>query len=63
MHGYALRDCAEVFTGIFNISLSQVVVPNCFKATTVIPVPKKLAPACLNEDPPVVLTPIIIKSS
>ncbi len=39
--GRVLRDCAveltDVFTDIFNISLSQAVVPTCFKATTIIP--------------------------
>ncbi len=39
--GRVLRDCAveltDVFTDIFNISLSQAVVPTCFKALTPIP--------------------------
>lgn len=30
---------ADVFTDIFNIFLSQAVVPICFKKTTIIPVP------------------------
>ncbi len=40
--GRVLRDCAEqltdVLTDIFNISLSQVVVPTCLKSTTITPV-------------------------
>ncbi len=60
-----LRDCAveltDVFTDIFNISLSQAVVPTCFKATTIIPVPKKSSPSCFNDYRPVALTPILMK--
>ncbi len=51
--GRVLRDCAveltDVFTDIFNISLNQAVVPTCFKATTIIPVPKKSSPSCFND--------------
>ncbi|KAK2883355.1 hypothetical protein Q8A73_022288 [Channa argus] len=60
-----LRDCAaeltNVFTGIFNISLRQAVVPTCFKATIIIPVQKKPSPSCFNDYRPVALTPIIMK--
>ncbi len=63
--GCVLRDCAveltDVFTDIFNISLSQAVVPTCFKATTIIPVPKKSSPSCFNDYRPVALTPILMK--
>lgn len=63
--GCVLRDCAaeltDVFTDIFNISLVQAVVPTCFKATTIIPVPKKPFPSCFNDYRPVALTPIIMK--
>ncbi|KAK3513335.1 hypothetical protein QTP70_012365 [Hemibagrus guttatus] len=41
--GRVLRECAEqladVFTDIFNISLSSAIVPTCLKTTTIIPVP------------------------
>ncbi|KAK3521675.1 hypothetical protein QTP70_015591 [Hemibagrus guttatus] len=51
--GRLLRKCAEqladVFTDIFNISLSSVVVPMCLKTTTIIPVPKKSPVSCLND--------------
>ena len=51
--GRALKDCAEelkdVFTDIFNTSLKQAIVPSCFKAATIIPVPKKTAPSCFND--------------
>ncbi len=45
----------------FNISLSQAVLPTCFKATTIIPVPKKSSPSCFNDYRPVALTPILMK--
>ncbi len=63
--GCKLRDCAvevtDVFTDIFNISLSQAVVPTCFKATTIIPVSKNSSPSCFNDYHPVALTPILMK--
>ncbi|KAL0153828.1 hypothetical protein M9458_050858 [Cirrhinus mrigala] len=63
--GRVLRDCAveltDVFTDIFNISLNQAVVPTCFKATTIIPVPKKSSPSCFNDYRPVALTPTLMK--
>ncbi len=63
--GRVLSDCAveltDVFTDIFNISLSQAVVPTCFKATTIIPVPKKSSPSCFNDYRLVALTPIPMK--
>ncbi|KAI5611805.1 gastrula zinc finger protein XlCGF28.1-like [Silurus asotus] len=60
-----LRECAEqladVFTDIFNISLSSNVVPTCLKTTTIVPVPKKSTVSCLNDYCSVTLTPIVIK--
>ncbi|KAF7710583.1 hypothetical protein HF521_009455 [Silurus meridionalis] len=51
--GRVLRECAEqladVFTDIFNISLSNATVPTCLKTTTIIPVPKKSSVSCLND--------------
>ena len=32
---------ASVFTDLFNLSLSESVIPTCFKQTTIVPVPKK----------------------
>ncbi|KAK3569886.1 hypothetical protein QTP86_006751 [Hemibagrus guttatus] len=61
----AKLECAEqladVFTDIFNISLSSTIVPTCLKTTTIIPVPKKYPVSCLNDYHPVALTPIIMK--
>ncbi len=54
-------ELTDVFTDILNISLNQAVVPTCFKATTIIPVPKKSSPSCFNDYHPVALTPILMK--
>ena len=63
--GRVLRNCGdqltEVFTDIFNRSLALSHVPPCFKASTIIPVPKKTAVTCLNDYRPVALTPIPAK--
>ncbi|KAF0024607.1 hypothetical protein F2P81_023409 [Scophthalmus maximus] len=63
--GRVLKDWAgelkDVFMDIFNASLSQAVVPSCFKDTTIIPVPKKPSPSTFNDYRPVALTPIIMK--
>ncbi|KAK3553659.1 hypothetical protein QTP70_006868 [Hemibagrus guttatus] len=63
--GRVLMECAEqladVFTDIFNISLSSIVVPTCLKTTTIVPVPKKSTISCLNDYRPVALTPIVMK--
>ena len=63
--GQALRTCAnelaDVFTSIFNLPLIQSTVPSCFKTTTIVPLPKKSPPTCLNNYRPIALTPIIMK--
>ncbi|KAK3515373.1 hypothetical protein QTP70_018736 [Hemibagrus guttatus] len=55
-----LRECAEqlvdVFTNIFNISVSSAIVPTCVKTNTIIPVPKKSPVSCLNDYRPIALT-------
>ncbi len=53
---------APIFTQIFNRSLELCKVPSCFKCSTVIPVPKKPNITGLNDNRPVALTPVIIKS-
>ena len=44
--GRVLRACADqlasVFTDIFNIPMSESVIPTCFKQTTIVPVPRTL---------------------
>ncbi|KAK3529508.1 hypothetical protein QTP70_031750, partial [Hemibagrus guttatus] len=63
--GTVLRECAgqlaDVFTDIFNISLSSAVVPTCLKTMTIVSVPKKFTVSCLNDYRPVALTPIVMK--
>ncbi|CDQ60434.1 unnamed protein product [Oncorhynchus mykiss] len=43
--GRVLEACVDqlssVFTNIFNISLTESVIPTCFKQTTIVPVPRK----------------------
>lgn len=63
--GRLLKSCADqlapVFTTIFNLSLVHSVVPICLKKSTIIPVPKKNSPACLNDYRPVALTSVVMK--
>ncbi|KAK3556404.1 hypothetical protein QTP70_007976 [Hemibagrus guttatus] len=63
--GRVLRECAEqladVFTNVFNISLSSAIVPTCLKTTTIVPVLKKSTVSCQNDYRPVALTPIVMK--
>ena len=63
--GACLRGCAEqlapVFTSIFNHSLQQARVPTCFKASVIVPVPKKAKVTTLNDYRPVALTSIVMK--
>ena len=51
--GRVLRACtdqlASVVTDIFNISLSESVIPICFKQTTIVPVPKITKVTSLND--------------
>ncbi|XP_053364062.1 uncharacterized protein LOC128533829 [Clarias gariepinus] len=60
-----LRECAEqladVLTNILNIFLSSAVVSTCFKASTIVPVPKKSSVFCINDYRHVALTPTIMK--
>ena len=63
--GRVLKACASqlagVFTDIFNLSLSQAVVPSGFKSSIVVPIPKHSKVTCLNDWRPVALTPIVSK--
>ena len=50
---------ASVFTDIFNLSLTESVVPTCFKQTTIVPVPKEATNVtCLNDYRPMALTSV-----
>ena len=57
--GCVLKACADqlasVFTDIFNLSLSESVIPTCFKQTNIVPVPKNTKVNCLNDYRPVAL--------
>ncbi|XP_048414141.1 uncharacterized protein LOC125465079 isoform X2 [Stegostoma tigrinum] len=63
--GRALGSCADqlagVFADIFNLSLLQSEVPNCFKKTTIVSMPKENQASCLNDYHPVALTSLIMK--
>ena len=57
--GCVLRACtdqlASVFTDIFNLSLTESVIPTCFKQTTIVPVPQNTKVTVLNDYRPVAL--------
>ena len=63
--GCVLKACADrlasVFTDIFNLYLTQSVIPTCFKQTTIVPVPKNAKVTCLNALRPVELTSVAMK--
>jgi hypothetical protein len=63
--GRVLRTCADqlssVFTDIFNISLTESVIPTCFKQTTIVPVPKEAKVTCLIDYHPVALKSVAMK--
>jgi hypothetical protein len=63
--GHVLRPCmdqlASVFTDIFNLCLTESVIPTCFKATTIVPVPNKAKVTCRNDYRPVALTSVAMK--
>ena len=52
---------ASVFTDIVNLSLTESVIPTCFKQTIIVPVPKNAKVTCLNNYHPVALTSIAMK--
>jgi hypothetical protein len=51
----------SVFTDIFNLSLTESVIPTCFKQTTIIPVLKEVKVTCLHDYNPVALTSVAMK--
>ena len=62
---HVLRACADqlasVFTDIFNHSLSESVIPTCFKQTTIVPMSKNTKVTCLNDYRTVALTSVAMK--
>jgi hypothetical protein len=63
--GRILRACvdqlASVSTDIFNLSLSESVIPTCFKQTTIVLVPNKSKVTCLDDYRPIALTSVATK--
>ena len=61
----SLKHCAyelaPILTDIFNCSLAQQKVPDCFKSAVIVPVPKKNNPSCMNDYRPIALTSVIMK--
>ena len=51
----------SVFTDIFNLSLSESIIPTCFKQATIVPVPKNTKVTCLNDYQSVALTSVAMK--
>ena len=60
-----LRACtdklASVFTDVFNLSLTEPVIPTCFKQTAIIHVPKIAKVSCLNDYRSVALMSVALK--
>ena len=46
---------------MFNLSLTEPVIPTCFKQTTIVPVPKEEMVTCLNDYRPVALMSVATK--
>lgn len=60
-HSLCAQQLTDVFTDIFNVSLSKAIVPTCFKSAIIIPVSKQSNISTLNDFRPVALTAIITK--
>ena len=52
---------ASVFTDVFNLSLTESVIPTCFKQATIVPVPNKVKVTCRNDYRSVALTSVALK--
>jgi hypothetical protein len=52
---------AGIFTDIFNMSLTESVIPTFFKQTIIVPVPKNTKATCLNDYRPVALKSVAMK--
>jgi hypothetical protein len=63
--GCVLRACtdqlASVFTDIFKLSLSESIIPTCFKRTTMVPVPNNTKVTCLKDFRPMALMYVAMK--
>jgi hypothetical protein len=61
VHRACAHQLAGVYTDILNLSLSQSVVPTCFRMSTIVPVSKKVKVTELNDYHPIALTSVIMK--
>ena len=63
--GKFLKTCASqlchIYSHIFNLFLSTSSIPNVWKTSKIIPVPKKEKVMTINDLRPVALTPIVMK--
>ena len=63
--GIVLKECREqlsvIFAKLYQISLSTHTLPDIWKTSNIIPIPKKSNPQVLNDYRPVALTPIVMK--
>ena len=64
--GRVLQTCssqlATPYCMLFQMSIDEHVVPKCWKASVIIPVPKTKRPISNNDFRPIALTPIVMKS-
>jgi hypothetical protein len=58
---YTKHALTSVFSDIFNLSLTESVIPTCFKQTNIVPVPKNTKVTCLNDYRPIALTAVAMK--
>ena len=60
-----LKLCANqlcgIFSFLFNLSLSNCIIPNLWKTSCIIPVPKKPNVKVMNDYRPIALTPCVMK--
>ena len=61
--GHILRACVDQLASVVtdNFSLSESVIPTCFKQTIMVPVPKNTKITCLNDYRPVALASVAMK--
>ena len=60
--GCVLDQLASVFTDIFNLSLTESVVPTCFKQSNIVPVPNDAKITCLNWATPGLQGSLVVRA-
>ena len=58
---YCASQLFEIFTIIFNISITKCQIPVIWKTSNIVPVPKKTNVQCMNDLNPIALTSCIMK--